>query len=443
MNISFIGLGKLGLCSATCFASKGHNVIGVDNNSQFITSLRSGECPIDEPGLEPLLKNARNHLQFTMDYAEAINGSDVTLIIVPTPSQKDGTFTNKYLETVITQIGPFLRQKKAFHVIDIVSTVMPTTCDQIIKPLLEELSGKKCGSDFGLIYNPEFIALGSVIRDFLNPDMVLIGASDTQSAQTIQSLYASMVDSQPQYAIMSLVNAEITKLSLNCFVTMKISYANELAAVCEQVPEADVDIITSAIGADTRIGKKYLKGGLGFGGPCFPRDNLAFQRFAENRHIHVHLSPSVVKINNSIVDRIENVISATIAPGSIIAMLGLSYKSGTHIIEESQSLMLASNLAKKGYCIRLHDPKALETTKTTFVEAAEYYEDPYKATTGAHCVVLLTDWPQFHSLDWAKIEDNCEGSAPLLFDSWRLLKNHPLEKFQYVALGLGTTRRTK
>ena len=256
VNVSVVGLGKLGLCTAACFASKGHRVIGVEKNDNFVEKLQSRCCPIDETGLEGLLEKCWDNLAVTTDISIAVRDSDITLIIVPTPSKSDGRFTNKYVEAVLKSIGPELKDKDTFHVIDVVSTVMPGSCDKIFKPLLEELSGRVCGKDFGLVYNPEFIALGSVVRDFLNPDMVLIGASDERSAAIIKELYASTCDSSPEIVCMSLVNAEITKLSLNCFVTMKISYANELASICEKVPVADVDVVTNAIGAYSRVGKK-------------------------------------------------------------------------------------------------------------------------------------------------------------------------------------------
>jgi len=182
MDISVVGLGKLGLCTATCFASNGHNVIGVEKNLNFVEQLQNRKCPIKETGLEELLQKSWDNLTITADIEKAVMNSDITLIIVPTPSKPDGRFTNEYLEAVLKTIGPILKKKDKFHVVDIVSTVMPGSCDKVFKPLLEESSGKVCGKDFGLVYNPEFIALGSVIHDFLNPDMVVIGASDNNSA---------------------------------------------------------------------------------------------------------------------------------------------------------------------------------------------------------------------------------------------------------------------
>lgn len=436
MNLSFIGLGKLGLCSATCFAAKGNKVICVDRNEDFMRQLMEGGCPIDETDLPQMLATARHNMRFTLDHSEAVRESDATLIIVPTPSKPDGAFTNEYVSQVLTQLAPSLREKKDFHIINVVSTVMPTSCETIFRPLLEHLTGKTCGTDFGLVYNPEFIALGSVIRNFLNPDMVLIGTSDERSGATIRELYASMVDSFPTFAVMSLTNAEIAKLSLNCFVTMKISFANELAAVCERVPGTDIDVITSAIGTDSRVGTKYLKGGLGFGGPCFPRDNLAFQRFAESFGWTTQLSPKVISVNQGVVDRLEKTVLDKVLPDATVTLLGLSYKADTHIVEESQSLMLAERLARRCFRVRLHDPKALPTIAAAFDGKAELYDNPYAAMAGADCILLLTDWPQFHVLDWDRVEREA-GNTPVLIDCWRILKHRQFSRFEYAAVGLG------
>ena len=264
MNISVIGLGKLGLCTAACFASKGHQVIGVDTNQKILDKLRLKQCPIDEPGLEDLLEMAWANLTLTDSASEALSNSEIVFIIVPTPSQSDGKFTNKFIMNALRPLAIALKEKDRFHVIAVVSTVMPGSCESWFKPLLENITGKVCGVDFGLIYNPEFIALGSVIRDFFNPDIVLIGASDKRSGAMVRELYLTTCESLPDIKVTSFVNAEITKLSLNCFVTMKISFANELASICEKVTGADIDTITDALGSDTRIGSKYLKGGLGF-----------------------------------------------------------------------------------------------------------------------------------------------------------------------------------
>ena len=439
MDISVIGLGKLGLCSAACFASRGHNVIGVDSNRRHVLELQRGKCPLDEPDLEELLGRCGHRFTAAGSIEEAVLNSDVTLVIVPTPSGPDGRFDNACVEDVLTSIGPVIERKETFHVVDVVSTVMPGSCLQSFIPLLESLSGMDCGRDFGLVYNPEFIALGSVIRDFLNPDMVLIGASDERSAGIVRGLYEATCLSKPYIACMSLVNAEITKLSLNCYVTMKISFANELASICERVDGADIDVITDAIGSDSRIGGKYLKGGLGFGGPCFPRDNIAFQVFAHAAGVEARLSPRVVAVNHAVVDRLFALLVNHVTDGGRIALLGLSYKPGTHIVEESQSIMLARRLGAAGYQVAVHDPKALHAAREALGDQVVYADDVYAAAAGADAIALMTSWPEYRRLDWSRIESNVHSEAVLL-DSWRVLRGISFSKIRYIGLGLGDTQ---
>lgn len=436
MRIGVFGLGKLGLCSAACFAAKGHQVLGFDANAATMSTLRARRCPVQETGLEDLLLLAWPNFSLADDPAAMVRQTEVSLIIVPTLSQPDGKFSNQVVEEVLRVIGPVLGETASFHVVNVVSTVMPGSCRGSFQPLLEKLSGKTCGQGFGLVYNPEFIALGSVIHNFLNPDLVLIGASDERSGALVRELYQKTCDNTPHLAVMSLINAEITKLSLNCFVTMKISFANELAAICEQVPGADAAVIAQALGADSRIGSKCLKPGLGFGGPCFPRDNLAFQAFAREAGEEARLAPAVARLNQAVVDRLFRLLSHHLKPRSRVALLGLAYKPGTHIVEASQSLDLARKLKQAGFRVRVHDPQALEEARRVLGKSVTYCEDASACVEGAEAVLLLTDWPQYAWLDWGAISFSVQDQ-PLLVDCWGILKGWNLTNFRYVSLGLG------
>jgi len=438
MELSVVGLGKLGLCTAAYFASKEHRVIGVDKDDHLVGEIGRKRCPVKETGLAELLETVWDNFSVTTDLGDAVRRSDITLIIVPTPSRADGAFSNEYVEAALRGIAPALASKDGFHVVDVVSTVMPSSCEGAFKPLLEELSGKVCGEDFGLVYNPEFIALGSVIPDFSRPDMVLIGASDERSGEMVERLYLSSCENEPHIARMSLLNGEITKLTLNCFVTTKISFANELANICERIAGADVDAITEAIGADSRVGGKYLRGGLGFGGTCFPRDNVAFQVFAADTGCEAKISRATVAVNDMVVERLFGLIKANVPERAKVSLLGLSYKQGTHIIEESQSIMLAERLIDAGYEVNVHDPAALEDAAEALGGAVEYWSDPYECVHGADAIVLLTRWPAFKDLDWERIETSA-GDGCVLLDSWRELALRRFTKFNYIGLGLGTT----
>lgn len=435
MKLSVVGLGKLGLCTAACFSSKGHEVYGFDNNVELLRELRAERCPIDEPGLLELLTAARPRFFVTDRLSHAIISSDVTFIIVPTPSKPDGRFSNKFVINALEAMAPTIREKKKFHIINIVSTVMPGSIETVFKPLVESLTGKTCGQDFGLTYNPEFIALGSVIRDFLHPDMVLIGASDKRSGEAIKSIYETTCQSKPHIALMSLINAEITKISLNCYVTMKISFANSLAFVCERISGADVDAVTTAIGADTRVGSKYIRGGLGFGGPCFPRDNIAFQALASDIGADTDLGVAVVEINKTVIRRLfEKITSAR--TGGKIALFGISYKPGTHIIEDSQSLSLAAQLSAAGYDVTISDPKALPEAESVLGDSVDYQKIAYDCAREAAVLVLLTDWPEYRELDWAKVSKLAADDA-VVIDSWRIVPVEERSRFKYIALGIG------
>ena len=440
MNITVIGLGKLGLCTAACFAAAGHTVYGFDLNENLRKELQARRNPIDETGLSELLAAAWERLQILDSCEAAVHASDITLVIVPTPSLADGCFSNDNVVRALEELAPALKAKDGFHIVDVVSTVMPGSCDTVFQPLLEASTGKRCGLDFGLVYNPEFIALGSVIRNFLNPDMVLIGASDPRSGSTVRELYATTCKTSPTMAVMSLLNAEITKISLNCYVTMKISYANGLAALCERIPGADVDVITAAVGADSRVGSKYLKGGLGFGGPCFPRDNLAFQAFAEGLGAEALLGRAVVAVNDSIPRRLLDKIASHCLPPSKVALLGLSYKPETAIIEESHAITLARLLAGNGYQVALHDPKALNAAREALGCTASYSADPYECLTGATVIALLTDWPVYRDLDWKRIAELATPGA-LVLDSWRVAREQDLSTLTYAPLGVGISRK--
>ena len=296
--LSVIGLGKLGACTAACLAAGGFEVIGVDINDDSVGAINRGKTPVHEPQLQDLITTAGARLRATKEYAQAIEASDITFLIVPTPVQPDGQFSDRYLLEAMTHLSLALaRTRKPYHLFVVTSTVSPGTTDERLIPLIESVSGRRLGRDFGVCYNPEFIALGSVIRDFLNPDMVLIGESDRLAGSALESVYRQVCQNEPLIARMSVVSAEITKISLNSYVTMKISFANTLASICEAIPGADLDRITGALGADRRISPHTLRGGLPFGGPCFSRDNRAFAAFAERFGVDAKLAKACDAMN--------------------------------------------------------------------------------------------------------------------------------------------------
>ncbi len=420
-SISVIGLGKLGLCTAACFASKGFKVVGVDVDIDKIAKINKGISPIAETGLTDLLKAAKHNLRATADYTDAILNTGVSFIVVATPSLADGAFSNEYLEKALHKIGEVLKKKDDYHLIVVTSTVMPGTCETVAKFILEKTSGKVCGKGFGLAYNPEFIALGSVIHDFLNPDLILIGEMNTKEGNTLENIYRRTCDNRPYFARMSLVNAEITKISLNCYVTTKITFANALAGICEKVKGADASVVTKALGMDSRIGSKYLRPGLGFGGPCFPRDNVAFSAFARRAGVRSKLTEIVDEVNRDQAGRVVEMVDRMLLPLTkdvlpSIAVLGLAYKPNTPIIEDSQALSITQLLVSRGYKVRVYDPQALETAKSVLGDTVEYAATASECIKGVSLAVIALPCKEFKEVNFAKINKNL-----LILDCWEFL----------------------
>lgn len=398
MKVSVIGLGKLGLCTAVCCARAGFETWGMDIKPDYVALIKQGEVPFFEADLEESLERHKGNIHLTSDINEAVSNTDISMIIVPTPSGSDGAFSNEFVSEAIKSMGPALKAKKNFHVVDVVSTVMPGSCDDELKPLLETVSGKKVGEEIGLAYNPEFIAIGSVLKNFLNPDLLLIGESDTRTGDMLEEMYSSVCDNDPHIGRTSLINAEIAKLSINCYCTMKISFANNLADLCGKVNGADARQITSIIGKDSRIGEKYILPGLGFGGPCFPRDNEAFINFINRVDGFSGLQQAVIDINNSQPDlAVEKILSAAPEQGTI-ALLGQAYKPHTYLTERSQAIDIGRRLAEKcSHKIRVFDPLAKEDGPWVTCSSLE------ECVTGADIAAILTPWPQFFDNSWHRL----------------------------------------
>lgn len=432
-SISVIGLGKLGLCTAVCFAYKGYKVIGVDVDIEKIEKINKGVSPIEETGLDLLLKKAKGNLTATQDYNHAISNTDVTFIVVATPSLADGSFSNEYLEKALHKTGEALKKKKGYHLVVITSTVMPQTVDTVARFILERTSGRKCGVDFGIAYNPEFIALGSVIHDFLNPDFILIGEISKKDGDVLEGMYKKTCESNPRFARMSPLNAEIAKISLNCYITTKITFANSLASICEKVNGADAHVITSALGLDSRIGAKYIRPGLGYGGPCFPRDNVAFSAFAKRLETKAKLAEMVDEVNRDQVSRVVNKIN-DIAFGLNgdkkkvrIGVLGLSYKPDTPIIEDSQAISIVQLLVNEGYSINVYDPQAMENTRGMLGNTVRYAKDKEDCLKDADMGIIAVPWKEFRKIALNK--------NIILLDCWRVVEENKTLNIRYLGVG--------
>ncbi len=330
MHVAVVGLGKLGAPLAAVLASKGNQVLGIDVNPEAVGLLNEGRAPVEEPGLQDLVSASADRLSATTDLGVAAD-AELSILIVPTPSDERGAFSNQHVLAAVQEIGRSLSGRDDYHVVVVGSTVMPGSCDAEIRPALESASGRRVGETLGLCYSPEFIALGNVIRDMLEPDMVLIGESDARAGDLHERLYAGVVENDPPFRRMSLVNAELTKIAVNTYVTMKISYANALADMCERLPGADVEEVTGALGLDTRIGAKYLRGAISYGGPCFPRDNKAFAVLARDLGAEPLLAEATDAVNNAQTDRLARLVQSRLKAGNAVGILGLAYKPDTAV----------------------------------------------------------------------------------------------------------------
>lgn len=436
MKTSVIGLGKLGAPLAAVLASKGHQVIGVDVNPDFVRALAAGRAPVEEPGLQELIDRAGGRLSATLDYEAAVLGSEITFIIVPTPSDTQGGFSNKYVLSAITAIGQALRKKRDYHVVNVTSTVMPGSTSGEIRQALEAASGRVVGETVGLCYNPEFIALGSVVRDMLRPDMILIGESDPRAGQLLEDIYRATCDNNPPVRRMNLVNAEITKISVNTYVTTKISYANMLTDICERLPGADVDVVTGALGMDSRIGGKYLKGGLAYGGPCFPRDNVAFGLLARTLGARADIAEATDRLNRHQTGRLAAAAAKLLDGRSRIGVMGLSYKPGTGVIEESPGVALAARLSEERFEVYVHDPLALRGAMAVLQDKVVPIVSAEECVRAVDALVITTPWPQFAELPASAFARPHRRLQ--ILDCWRILKRDRLEgvaDLHYLGIG--------
>lgn len=398
MNVSVIGLGKLGASLAAVLADAGNRVYGVDTNTSSVSAINSGLSPVNETGLDRLIANLpKGQLTAHSDYSEAIPNTDISMIVVPTPSGPDDKFETKYVLSAIESIGRNL--PNYWHTVVVCSTVMPGASDAELVPTLEAASNRKVGADVGYVYSPEFIALGSVIRDMQHPDVVLIGAQDGHSEQAFIQLTQSYVKGYPNYQTLRYNEAELAKISVNTYVTMKISFANTIGEIAERMNGADAHKILEVVGQDSRIGGKYLKPGASFGGPCFPRDNRAFATLADDLNVDAPLAVGTDHVNRRLTYR----IAAILREYDSVAVLGMAYKPNTNVYEESMGHTVAKTLAYAGTEVRVHDPQA----KPDLPPGAQQFHTVDEAIRNVDAILVATPWDEYKDLNFrgAKVLD--------------------------------------
>lgn len=375
-KISVIGLGKLGSPLLYFLASKKVFCYGFDLDKQILTALKKKRTTFDEKDLQNYINKYSKYVRICDSLKEAIINSDITFIILPTPSDKNGIFINKFIIEVLKKIKSILKNKKKFHLINITSTVMPESCGTVFKKILSK------NKNIGLCYNPHFIALGSVIHNMENPDLLLIGSDNLKSQKKINSLYKYIYKEKVNFDFiknLNLYEAEVAKISVNSFVTIKISFSNFISNISQKSRlTSNVANILNAIGTDSRIGKKYLGVGAKFSGPCFPRDNIALAKYCKKLGSSHFLPLAADKENNlqlgRYIDKLEDVIKINKIKKPSIGIMGLTYKSSTDVTEQSPGLELLSKLKNK-YKVSFYDPyiKKKSTLSKYQIGSFEYF----------------------------------------------------------------------
>jgi UDPglucose 6-dehydrogenase len=439
-NVSIVGLGKLGLCLAAVLADAGFRTTGVDIGERVVDAVNRGESPIVEPELADLIRrNGGKNLVATTRHADAIEASNVTFILVATPSYADGRFSNEYAESALRGLAEALsKSRKPFHTFVVSCTVMPGSTENIFVPLIEKYSGRKLNEGFGICYDPEFVALGTVVKNFKEPDVIVIGESAGVVGDQVAEIHRKFCQNDPPAYRMALISAELAKISLNAFLTMKISFGNMLANVCERIPGANVDQIARAIGADKRIAPYYLRGGLAFGGPCFPRDTRAFLALAKRCEYDAALVQATDTINERQAGLLlERVLTATKSKaGARVGVLGLAFKSGTPVIAESPAMRLIEGLLERGLSVVAYDPLAIPYAEAVLGDRVEYASSAGECLRAAHVCVIANQDP-----DYRLAAESCSrDGGKTLIDCWRILEPERLPKsVSYIALGRAPT----
>ena len=443
--VSFMGLGYVGLTTAACLASRGFRVIGFDVDPKKVEAVNGGVCPIYEPGLEELLRDAvsKGLLKATTDFREAVLGSDITFITVGTPSLETGEIDLRYVREASRMIGEALSEKPEWHLVVVKSTVMPGTTEGLVKETIERHSGKRCPQDFGLCMNPEFLREGSAVEDTFHPDRIVICEVDERSGDFLEELYRSFYGpDMPPVLRTRPVNAELIKYANNAFLAMKVSFINMMANLCQKLPGADVEEVAKGIGLDKRIGPLFLKAGAGWGGSCWPKDLAALKTFAEKLGVEMPLIEATIKVNEKqplkLVDLAKQLLGEL--EGKRVSILGLSFKPGTDDMRGAVSTKIVNGLLEAGARVVVYDPKAMENAKAILGNKVEYAPSLENCLSGSDCAILVTDWDEFKKLKPETLKKLMRN--PVLVDGRRVF---PPEKFskkiKFAAIGYGNTNQ--
>lgn len=428
MKLSIIGTGYVGLVTGTCFAEVGHEVICVDNNAQKVKLLQSGGMPIYEPGLEELVQKnvAAGRLQFTASTAEGVEKSDVIFIAVPTPPLADGSVDLSFIEKVAREIAQAMNGYKI--VVD-KSTVPVKTGDKVAETIKRYGKAKV---EFDVVSNPEFLREGFAVEDFMKPDRVVVGVRSERPVSAMKNIFAPF---GAPVIITDINSAELIKHASNSFLALKISYINAVSVICEATG-ANVAEVANGMGMDSRIGRKFLDAGLGFGGSCFPKDLSAFIKISEQLGYDFQLLKEVQRINAGQMERFVKKMTDTlwVLKDKTIGVLGLAFKQNTDDVRMSPAIDLCHRLQREGARLRVHDPKAMEKAREVLKDVT-FVEDMNAVPEGCDALVIATEWPQFKKLDLEHARKVL--TCPIIFDGRNLFDPREMEKlgFTYQSVG--------
>jgi len=439
MRITIIGTGYVGLVTGACFAEMGNKVSCVDKDSVKIEGLKNGIIPIFEPGLKAMVNESyqKGILDFTTSLQESINESNIVFIAVGTPQDEDGSADLTHVINVAKEIGK--EMNRSLIVVN-KSTVPVGTSEKVRESIQTELNSRKKNIDFDVISNPEFLKEGSAIKDFMQPDRIVIGSENENSTNALKALYRPFTISRERFIQMDVKSAEMTKYAANAFLATKISFMNEMSNICERVG-ADVNMVRIGIGSDNRIGYKFIYPGCGYGGSCFPKDIKALKRTAENYGYTANILQAVEKVNvhqkRVLVQKITDKFGDNLS-GKCFAIWGLSFKPGTDDMREAASVIIINELIEKGATIRAYDPKAMKQAENHYFKNQSnilYYKDKYEALDGADAVVLITEWKEFRSPDFTRISTLLNQS--IIFDGRNQYDKQMLKEYGYEYYQIG------
>ena len=433
MHIAVIGTGYVGLVTGACFAEFGVFVTCVDKDKDKIESLKKGQIPFYEPGLEDLVNRnyKQGRIKFTTEIADTIEDSLVIFIAVGTPPRGDGSADLSYVDEVGKEIAKHI---KGYKVIVTKSTVPVGTGERLRNIISENLKEEV---NFDIVSNPEFLREGAAIEDFMRPNRVVLGANSQQAVAILKDLYRPLYLIETPFVIANIETAELIKYASNAFLATKISFINEIASLCEKVG-ADVNTVAKGMGLDGRIGPKFLHAGAGFGGSCFPKDTRALLQIASEQGMQLGIVNAAIEANERQIQLMSYKI-ATAFPeisGRTIALLGLSFKPNTDDIREAPALSIIRDLIEKGARIRTYDPVAMEHAKNTIgVSGITYCSDAYDACTGSDAVVIVTEWNQFRNLDLQRIRGLLK--TPRFFDLRNIYNPEKMREMGFLYYSVG------